>query len=53
MECHKFFTHLQSVDDIISEYVADLKNKNLSCKFDTHRESLVKDVLIIGMQSNW
>ncbi|CAI6364864.1 unnamed protein product [Macrosiphum euphorbiae] len=53
IERHKFFTRLQSADENISEYVADLKNLSMSCEFDTLRESLVKDVLIFGLHNNW
>jgi len=53
IECHKFFTRLQSADESIGEYVADLKNLSMSSEFDTLRESLVKDVLIFGLHNNW
>ncbi|XP_050548981.1 uncharacterized protein K02A2.6-like [Daktulosphaira vitifoliae] len=53
IERHKFFTRLQSVDESISEYVADLKNRSMSCEFDNLRESLIKDVLIFGLHNKW
>jgi len=50
---HRFFTRLQSADENISEYVADLKHLSMSCEFEALRESLVKDVLIFGLHNNW
>lgn len=49
----KFFARLQSADESIAEYVADLKNKSMSYEFDEFQESFIKYVLIFGMHTKW
>lgn len=52
VERHKFFTRYQLPDESINEYVADLTNKSMSCEFESLRESLIKDMLICGLNTN-
>lgn len=53
VERHKYFTRLQSADESIKEYIADLKNKSMSSEFDKLRESLIKNVLKFGLHNKW
>jgi len=36
----------------MNEYVVDLTNKSMSCEFESLRESLVKNMLICGLNKN-
>jgi len=52
VERHKFFTWYHLPDECINKYVADLTNKSMSYEFESLRESLVKDMLICGLNKN-
>jgi len=47
-----FFTRYQLPDECVKEYIADLTNKSMSCEFESLRESLIKDMLTCGLNTN-
>ena len=61
VERHKFLSRRQQSDESIDDYVTDLKNLSLTCGLNacktcdlkTLREDLVKDVLIVGLNSSF
>ncbi|KAL1447946.1 hypothetical protein WDU94_005559 [Cyamophila willieti] len=49
---HKFFTCKQVEGQSIMEYVTELQNLSLSCKFENLRLELVRDIFIAGLLNN-
>ncbi|XP_044748562.1 uncharacterized protein K02A2.6-like [Coccinella septempunctata] len=50
-ERFKFFTRKQLEGETIEQFATDLKNKAKSCEFGDLKESLIKDILTCGLQS--
>ncbi|XP_008484608.1 uncharacterized protein K02A2.6-like [Diaphorina citri] len=48
---HKFFTCKQQEGQSIMEYVTELQNLSLSCKFQNLRAELVRDIFIAGLSN--
>ncbi|KAG6438935.1 hypothetical protein O3G_MSEX000343 [Manduca sexta] len=51
VERYNFFTRIQKFEETFDEYVTSLNNLSCSCNFDTLKESLVKDMFIIGIRN--
>ncbi|XP_023243615.1 uncharacterized protein LOC111641646 [Centruroides sculpturatus] len=52
IERYNFLTRRQKPDESIEDLVTALKNLSLTCEFDSLRESLVRDMFIVGLSSN-
>ncbi|XP_067122089.1 uncharacterized protein [Centruroides vittatus] len=52
IERYNFLTRRQKPDESIEDFVTALKNLSLTCEFDNLRESLVRDMFIVGLSSN-
>ncbi|KAI5753792.1 hypothetical protein M8J77_003413 [Diaphorina citri] len=48
---HKFFTCKQQEGQSLMEYVTELQNLSLSCKFQNLRAELVRDIFIAGLSN--
>ena len=52
MARHKFLTHKQSTGQSFNEFVTELKNLSDDCEFGTLKDSLVRDIIICGVNNN-
>jgi hypothetical protein len=50
--CHKFFTCKQKDGLSFDEFVTELKKRSAECEFETLRESLIRDIIICGINNN-
>lgn len=51
VERYNFFTRMQRQDETLEEYLTVLTNLSTACKFETLQDSLIKDMLVIGIQN--
>ena len=49
---HKFFTHKQNIGQSFNEFITELKTLCENCEFGTLRESLIRDMVICGVNDN-
>ena len=49
---HKFFTCKQRGGQSFDEFVTELKKRSADCEFDTLRDSLIRDIIICGINDN-
>lgn len=52
VERYNFFTRMQNTDETIDEYITTLTNLSNSCEFSTLKESLIKDMFVIGIKDS-
>ena len=52
MARHKFLTHRQLLGQSFSEFVTELKNLSDDCDLGTLKESLIKDMIICGINDD-
>ena len=52
MARHRFLTHKQTTGQSFSEFVTELKNLSDDCEFGDLKDSLVKDIIICGVNNN-
>ena len=48
---YKFFTYLQREDQSFNDYTTELTKLSKDCEFDTIRDTLLRDMLIIGLRN--
>lgn len=53
VERHNFLTRTQKMDENLDEFITSLKNLSLTCDLGTLRESLVRDMFIVGLNTNY
>ncbi len=51
-ERHRFFTCSQREGERIDQYVTELKNRAKTCEFELLNDSLIRDRIVCGIQSN-
>ena len=49
---HKFFTYKQNIGQSFNDFVTQLKLLSENCEFDALRDSLIKDMIICGINDN-
>jgi hypothetical protein len=49
---HKFFTCKQRDGQSFDEFVTELKKRSAECEFEALRESLIRDIIICGINDN-
>ncbi|CAH0720458.1 unnamed protein product, partial [Brenthis ino] len=52
VERYNFFTRTQQIDESLDNYVTVLNNLVMSCEFNTLKDSLVRDMFVIGIQNS-
>lgn len=52
VERHNFLTRRQKDNETLDEFVTDLKNLSLTCEFGILQNSLIKDLLICGLNKS-
>jgi hypothetical protein len=52
MEHHAFNTRVQEQGESIQAYVSDLKIKAGTCKFETLKDEMIRDRLVVGIRSD-
>ncbi|CAH0729861.1 unnamed protein product, partial [Brenthis ino] len=52
VERYNFFTRTQQIDESLDNYVTVLNNLAMSCEFNTLKDSLVRDMFVIGIQNS-
>ena len=50
--CYKFFSYRQKEDESFDDFLTQLKKLSADCKFSELKDSLIRDVIIIGMSDN-
>ena len=50
--CHRFFTYIQHERQNLHDFVTELKKLGSKCKFKTLHDSLIKDMVVCGMNDN-
>ena len=48
--CLKFFSYSQGEDQLIDNYVMELKARSQRCEFGDLREGLIRDKIVLGVQ---
>ena len=51
--CHKFFTYRQHEGHTFHEFVIALTKLSSECELETLHDSLIKDVIICGINDNF
>ena len=47
-----FFSRHQNVNEGIDAYATELKNRSATCEFGTLKQSLIRDMIVIGLRDN-
>ncbi|RVE41869.1 hypothetical protein evm_013477 [Chilo suppressalis] len=53
VERYNFFTRMQKPDESLEEYLTIINNLATTCDFGNLKQSLIKDMLIIGMKNTY
>ena len=49
---HCFIAHKQKADKLFDDFITDLKKLSLDCEFGGLTDSLVRDIIVVGIRSN-
>ncbi|XP_072022545.1 uncharacterized protein [Amphiura filiformis] len=51
-ERYLFFSRHQDANENIDQYVTELRTRSQSCEFDTLKDGLIRDMIVIGVKDN-